>query len=100
MSEARLTQAADGRWVLGGQLDFSSVPEVWPTLEQQLRQGRPVTLSLRDVERANSAGLVLLIEALDVARRVDCTLSLVDIPEELIHLARMSSCDDLIAESA
>lgn len=100
MSEAHLARTDDGLWVLGGELDFSSVPQVWPELEAALNEGAALTLSLREVERANSAGLVLLIEAIDVARRADCVLSLVDIPDELVHLARMSSCDDLIAESA
>ncbi|MBT8430161.1 MAG: STAS domain-containing protein, partial [Gammaproteobacteria bacterium] len=76
---------------------FSSVPEIWPSLEKLLRAGGELTLSLSGVNQANSAGLVLLVEARYLARQVNCQLKLVDIPEELLDLARMSRCEDLIA---
>ena len=68
MSEAQLTAAGDSRFELSGTLDFASVPQIWPALDAALRDGATLTLALGGVERANSAGLVLLIEALDVAR--------------------------------
>ena len=97
MSEASLSGDGEGRWVLIGDLDFATVPQVWPALEQILGRGQSVSLSLDRVGHTNSAGLVLLIEALDVARCAGTRLSLVDIPAELLDLARMSSCEDLIA---
>ena len=96
MTKTSLSEAGDGHWSLAGDLDFTTVPQVWPALEQVLGRGRPVSLSLARVGHANSAGLVMLIEALDVARRVGLELSLLDIPSELHDLARMSSCEDLI----
>ena len=69
MNEASLSESGDGRWILAGNLDFATVPQVWPALERVLGLGQPVKLSLGQVDHANSAGLVLLIEALDVARR-------------------------------
>ena len=96
MSEASLSEAGDGRWALTGNLDFTTVPQVWPALERVLGRGQPVSLSLGRVGHTNSAGLVMLIEALDVAQRAGSSLSLVDIPAELHDLARMSSCEDLI----
>jgi ABC-type transporter Mla MlaB component len=41
--------------------------------------------------------LVLLVEARDLARQGNCQLKLVDIPDDLLDLARMSRCEDLIA---
>lgn len=99
MNEASLSESEDGRWVLAGDLDFATVPQVWPALERVLGLGQPIKLSLGQVEHANSAGLVLLIEALDVARRSGSTLSLVDIPGDLLDLARMSSCEALITNA-
>ena len=96
MTEVSLSEAGDGRWALSGDLDFTTVPQVWPALEQILGRGQPVRLSLDRVGHTNSAGLVMLIEALDVARRAGSALSLVDIPAELRDLARMSSCEELI----
>jgi phospholipid transport system transporter-binding protein len=96
VNEASLSESGDGRWILAGNLDFATVPQVWPALERVLGLGQPVKLSLGQVDHANSAGLVLLIEALDVARRSGSTLSLADIPGDLLDLARMSSCEALI----
>jgi phospholipid transport system transporter-binding protein len=97
VTEARLEPAADGHWRLAGALDFGSVPGVWPDLEKVLGEQRSVALSLAGVEQANSAGLVMLLEAIEVARRSGCELVLSDVPSDLRALARMSSCEDLIA---
>lgn len=99
MTGAALTADGDKRWVLSGVLDFSTVPATWQALEQLLTAGDAVTLSLADVTRSNSAGLVMLIEARDVARRAACRLSLVDIPRELLDLASMSQCETLITQN-
>lgn len=100
MSAASLNASGDGRWELAGALDFASVPQVWPALEKLLRAGGKLTLSLAGVGHANSAGLVLLVEARDLAGRGDCRLRLVDVPAELLDLARMSGCAELIAENS
>ena len=102
MTEASLAQAGEARWALRGVLDFGSVPVVWPRLEQLLLDGGDLTVSLADVESTNSAGLVMLLEARDLAHRHRhrCRLHLVDLPAELLDLARMSRCEDLIGQDA
>ena len=97
MTDASLTASGVGHWELAGALDFSSVPELWPSLAKLLEADGQLTLSLSGVSRANSAGLVMLVEARDLARRENCQLRLVDVPAELLDLARMSRCEDLIA---
>lgn len=99
MSDAVLSPQGEGRWMLGGGLDFASVPRIWPALEKLLHRGAELTLSLGDIEQANSAGLVMLVEARDLARRNRCRLKIVDLPAGLLDLARMSRCEDLIAEN-
>ncbi|MCB1722075.1 MAG: STAS domain-containing protein [Chromatiaceae bacterium] len=96
MSQAALREADGGRWRLSGVLDFASVPVVWPDLQRALSGQRSLTLTLDGVERSNSAGLVLLVEAIDAARTAGCALELADIPDELLDLARMSNCVDLL----
>ena len=72
---------------VAGALDFTSVPLVWPALARLMRT-RGVSLSLADVDRANSAGMVMLVEARDLARQTGCQLVIVDIPSEFIDLAQ------------
>jgi phospholipid transport system transporter-binding protein len=100
VSGVELAAAGEGRWRLAGELDFASVAEVWPRLDAQLTRGGRVTLSLDGVSRSNSAGLVLLVEALDVARQRGCRLAFADIPAGLLDLARMSRCDALLGDAA
>ena len=96
MTATTLTVGGEGRGELAGDLDFSSVPDIWPALQKFLASGDALTLSLAHVGRANSAGLVMLMEALDLARAKSGRLQLSDVPEELLDLARMSGCDELL----
>lgn len=96
MTEAALTERASGQWTLAGTLDFRTVPAVWPELEKAIGSGADLTLSLADVERANSAALALLLEARDRARQVGCSLRLTEVPRELLDLASMSQCETLL----
>ncbi len=100
MTEATLAASGDDVWMLGGVLDFATVPTVWTQLERLLKAGGTLTLSLAEVVQANSAGLVMLVEARDLARQSHCRLRLVEVPPGLIDLARISGCETLITQDA
>lgn len=97
MNQATLSAEAPGQWLLSGALDFASVPVIWSGLAEVIAANPHVSLSLRAVDRANSAGLVLLVEARDLARRSGCRLDLSEVPQELVDLASMSQVAALIA---
>jgi phospholipid transport system transporter-binding protein len=99
MSGASLGPVGEAGWALCGVLDFDSVPAVWRQFVPLIQRDTELTVSLAQVERSNSAGLVLLLEARDLARRRHCRLRLLDIPPELLDLARMSRCDRLIGDN-
>ena len=96
MSQATLSAEAPGQWLLSGALDFASVPVIWPRLAEVITASPRMTLSLRAVERANSAGLVLLVEARGLAQQSGCRLDLSDVPRDLQDLAGISQCEELI----
>lgn len=89
-----------GRALVSGCLDFATVPDLWEQLAAWLRTRTSATLSLRAVTQANSAALALLLEALEVARQHAITLYLVDIPESLLMLARLSNVDGLLIQAS
>lgn len=93
-----LLATGKGHWAVTGSLDFAAVPHIWGELAELISAGDPVTLSLGSVENANSAGLVLLLEARDLARKSGCRLSLVDVPPALNALASVSQAEGLIAD--
>jgi len=96
MSEAAVRDAGEGRLELSGVLDFDSVSQLWPALRAYLGQGEVLVLSLAGVEQANSAALVLLLEAREQAQACGRELRLESIPDNLRELAELSGVRDLL----
>ncbi|MGQ9831177.1 MAG: STAS domain-containing protein [Thermochromatium sp.] len=98
---AQLTASEPGRWRLGGVLDFDSVPRLAVEGEALLRAAaargqRSLVIDLAAVERANSAGLVLLLEWLEMAHQYRLSLCYTGLPESLQRLAAVSNLNDLL----
>ena len=93
---AELVIEQPGLAVLRGRLDFATVPQVWLEVQAWLVHGTTVTLSLREVTTSNSAALALLLEAISSAQEHAVTLSIQDIPTDLLDLARLSNLDELL----
>lgn len=100
MASASLSVPAAGRVELSGELDFSSVPQIWPQLRQLIEQEPQLELSLAEVSSSNSAALALLLEAVQTAGSADKSLRLRDIPSDLMDLAVLSNLDELLGVSA
>lgn len=87
----------NGRFEINGPLVFSTVAEFideTPTwLEAAGASG--VTIDLKQVSKADSAGLALMVEWLRLAREAKCTLQFVNIPEQLHRLIRISGLENL-----
>lgn len=92
-----LTANAPDHWCFQGQLDFYTVPKAWNLLKKPLQTAEKITLSLAEVEHSNSAALGLLLEARKLANKNGCDLELVDLPDELLALARVSNVESLLA---
>lgn len=84
-------------WNLSGRLDFSSVPEVWPRFEARISESKRLQVSLAGVQQANSAALALLLQGVEHARRSGCQLHYINLPDELLALARVSNVATLLA---
>jgi phospholipid transport system transporter-binding protein len=93
---ASLQPDGPGRLRLSGTLDFASVPGLLEQGRSHFTGGEPLVLDLAGVERANSAGLALLLEWLDLAGRRGQRLELENPPPALLAIARMSNVMDLL----
>lgn len=83
-------------WGLAGELSFASVPGL---LDQGLKEfdfASSIQLDLGDIDHADSAGLALLLEWMDIARAAGGSLSLKHIPDSLLDIARMSNLEALL----
>jgi len=98
---ARLTAPEPDRWTLVGVLDFDTVGrlavEGGVLLRAAAARGQTsLVIDLAGVERANSAGLALLLEWLEMALRRGLSLSYAHLPESLDRLAAVSHLGDLL----
>lgn len=85
--------SAQGRnhWLLTGSLNLESIPVLWEQLSNLISVAGPLTISLQGVQQSSSAGLAVLLQALQVARLHECDLKFEHIPDDLAALAEMSN---------
>jgi phospholipid transport system transporter-binding protein len=94
-----LKLSAQGRnhWLLSGSLNLASVPVLWEQVASLISVAGPLTISLKGVEQSSSAGLAVLLQALQVARSHDCDLKFEHIPDDLAALAQVSNVLSLLS---
>jgi phospholipid transport system transporter-binding protein len=83
-------------WALAGELSFASVPGLLDKSQRELDFSTDLHLNLSGIEHADSAGLALLLEWLDLSRKAGGTLSLSQLPEALLDIARVSNVETLL----
>ena len=96
MSVAQLKKTADGRLLVSGELSMATVPAL---LAQHGLRDIPgdISIDLQNVERADSAGVALLIEWQRTARQQQQKISFQNIPPQMLAIARLSGVDELLA---
>lgn len=87
----------DEHTTLQGRLDFDTVPILWKSLQQQIRKTPHLTLDLSQVEYADSAALVLLLQAQEEVNLHSGKLTLQNIPRDLLDLAKLSNIDHILS---
>ena len=108
-ASATVSDGSDGRIVFSGALDFDTVPEVLPQTVVAIdtaaghataaghdassgaAAGAQLVFDLAGVERANSAALALLVEALACCRKQGINCRFEHLPEAVTRLADV--CD-------
>ncbi|GMR03793.1 MAG: hypothetical protein BMS9Abin22_297 [Gammaproteobacteria bacterium] len=81
----------DGTFAISGLLTFETVPEFLSRTSTWLSSGpEMITIDMKNVSKADSAGLALMVEWLRQAREAKRRIRFVNIPEQLNHLIRVS----------
>ncbi len=93
---AQLVAAGAGRLRVEGDLDFGTVAGLLAQGEAMIPRSGQIEIDLGGVESANSAGLALLLEWVDLsrARRVD--LRYLGLPDALARIADLSNLRSLL----
>jgi phospholipid transport system transporter-binding protein len=88
---AEATVEGDGTLAVRGVLNFDTVPDVYTrSLAWVQKSQGAIAVDLKDVQRADSAGLALLVEWLHLARRRNRELKFVNVPEQMRSLIRVN----------
>ncbi|WP_394128598.1 lipid asymmetry maintenance protein MlaB [Vibrio hepatarius] len=85
-------------FALSGDLNRETVPELWSYLQQQQWPGNEVEVSLEQLKKIDSAGMVMLIHLIEHAKKQNCHIMLSFVPDELRTLFQLSNVDELIAQ--
>ena len=97
MSIAALVDNGAGHWLLQGELDFESVPAVLQHAGARMLGNGRLEVDLRDVTRADSAGLALLVEWLRESESAGNEIVFVNVPDQLLSIARVCGLEEILS---
>ncbi|RCS73871.1 STAS domain-containing protein [Vibrio casei] len=81
-----------------GQLTRDTVPTLWGQLQHWNPKTDQFEVSLQQVERVDSAGMVMLIHLLQHAKNRNCHIMLTFIPDQLKTLFKLSNIDEVFLD--
>lgn len=85
------------QFVIKGELNMQTVPALAESAHTMLAQATgELSVDLSGVSRADSAGLVLLIDLQRLARRQQCTIRFGHLPDQLQQILHLSELDDIL----
>lgn len=85
------------QFVIKGELNMQTVPALAETAHTLLAQiSGDVSVDLSAVSRADSAGLVLLIDLQRLAQRRQCSIQFRHLPDQLQQILHLSELDEIL----
>ncbi|NOI60298.1 STAS domain-containing protein [Vibrio coralliilyticus] len=96
MSAEQWLSVSDGHYQITGALDRESVPALWRSLCNWKVTSSTIEISLEQVERVDSAGMVMLIHLLEHAKKQNCHIMLSFVPKQLLTLFQLSNVEEFI----
>lgn len=96
MSRAAIRRAGDGRLAVEGELSFTTVTRLVGEARRLFEQAEEIHIDLQAITRADSAGLALLVECMRYAQRLGKPIQFLNIPPQMLAIARVSSLDQVL----
>lgn len=93
MNSLKIVPEGSGRFIVDGNLTFSSLDKKIINNFAFLTTGKHIVMDLGGVGSTDSAGLALLIEWIKNARHKRVHLQFRNIPEQIFNLANLSGLD-------
>lgn len=94
----------DGLHAFKGALVFATVGDLWQAMKDLFEKAgvaedstsRSLIFDLAEVVITDSGALALLLEGVDLAHKNGCKLRYLNLPDDLVSLARISNAADLL----
>lgn len=102
MMQAKITQAKitqqQGQIAIEGELNMQTVPGISKQLAELMAQSDngALELDLAGISRSDSAGVALLVEAMQIAKMSQRTLSFSHLPQQMKDIAGVSGLLDIL----
>ncbi len=93
---AQITRVDAGRMQLCGVLDLASVPALLQDIDGLDYEASSVTVDLKTVEHADSAGVALLLAWMRHARHAEREIRFLNMPTQMLNIARVSGLDEVL----
>ena len=91
-----LKDLRDRRFVLTGEMTFDTAERILHESEEPFEEHTRIEVDLSGIEKADSAGLALLLEWITWANHTVREIRFVDMPERVLAIARTTEVDRLL----
>lgn len=96
MSDFELNDLGGGSFEISGEMSFDTAEQILRTSQQAFRKYENVRVDMSAVEKADSAGLALLLEWMSWTRQGIAKIDFVAIPESLLAIAHAAELKDIV----
>ncbi len=97
MANATIKVLGDGHFLVEGELNAMTVPDLWRAASGLIKGVSGTLLfDLKGVGRSDSAGVALLIDWMRQARDRQLEIKFQNLPEQMWEIARVSDLDQVI----
>lgn len=91
-----LKDLGNGRFLVNGELGFETVGEALEASRSLFGERSVIEIDLSGVQRADSAGLALLLEWVTWARHTAREIRYLNIPVQILSIAQISEVEDML----
>ena len=96
--QAKINKQKEGMYAIEGELNMQTVPEISHQLQALISRhdSGSFTLDLSLVSRSDSAGVALLVDAMQNAKKMKSTLLFSNLPQQMQDIAGISGLLDIL----
>jgi phospholipid transport system transporter-binding protein len=97
----KIIKQESGHLAIDGELNMQTVPAIATQLLELINHidSKNMTIDLASVSRSDSAGVALLVEAMQLAKEANLSLSFSHLPQQMRDIASVSGLLDILPVS-